>query len=119
VQSEPESAWLVRQAPRRLRGDNSAAQDLAAIAGTDPDQTEQVLKKYLLRGSALRASASSRFPIFAFRLHQFLAIQSGRRLSRTQYVTSNSQSLCPSPASQRSRFSHSRFAGIAEPHITA
>ena len=71
VQSEPESAWLVRQAPRRLRGDKSAAQDLAAIAGTDPDRTEQVLKNYLLRGSALRVSASSRFPIFAFRLHQF------------------------------------------------
>jgi hypothetical protein len=31
----------------------------------------EVLRQFLLQGSELRRSASSRFPIFAFRLHQF------------------------------------------------
>lgn len=72
VRSEPETGWLIRQAPRQLRGANSAARDLANLTGASDDRAARVLEKYLLRGSNLRANSSSRFPIFPFRLHQFL-----------------------------------------------
>jgi ATP-dependent helicase YprA (DUF1998 family)/very-short-patch-repair endonuclease len=62
---------LVRQSPRRLEGEGSAAQNLARITSTDPKKCAEVLRKFLLRGSELRHSGSSRFPIFPFRLHQF------------------------------------------------
>ena len=62
---------------RRQHGDlvgdrQSAAEELAALAGADPDRCAGVLRKWLLQGSKLRPGESSRFPIFAFRLHQFL-----------------------------------------------
>ncbi|MBK6601017.1 MAG: hypothetical protein IPG28_05520 [Betaproteobacteria bacterium] len=35
------------------------------------DECAAVLRRFLLQGASLRRSESSRFPIFAFRLHQF------------------------------------------------
>ncbi len=71
VRAEEGTGQLVRQTPRRLHGDDSAAEELARLTSTDPDRAGQVLTRFLLRGSELRRSESSRFPIFAFRLHQF------------------------------------------------
>ena len=77
VREEPETRRLIRQAPRRLQGEPienqiSAADELAGLTGAAADSCGQVLRRFLLQGSTLRRSASSRFPIFAFRLHQFL-----------------------------------------------
>jgi hypothetical protein len=71
VRAEAGAGRLIRQAPRRLQGADSAAEELARLTTTDPLRCAEVLRQYLLKGSALRRSASSRFPIFAFRLHQF------------------------------------------------
>jgi hypothetical protein len=71
VQAEEETGRLIRQAPQRLRGADSASEQLAEVAGSDPQKTYELLRAFLLRGSELRRSESSRFPIFAFRLHQF------------------------------------------------
>ncbi|MBZ5554573.1 MAG: DEAD/DEAH box helicase [Acidobacteriia bacterium] len=76
VQEEEGTKNLIRQAPRRLQGDEienqkSAASELADLTGTDPEQCPAVLRRFLLHGANLRRSESSRFPIFAFRLHQF------------------------------------------------
>jgi len=76
VRAEDGTARLIRQAPRRLQGEvleqqKSAAAELAELTSTDPEQCAAVLRRFLLQGSTLRRSASSRFPIFAFRLHQF------------------------------------------------
>jgi ATP-dependent helicase YprA (DUF1998 family) len=71
VRSENGTDRLIRCYPRRLRGDDSAASDLAALTSTAPDCCYDVLRGFLMRGSELRRSSSSRFPIFAFRLHQF------------------------------------------------
>jgi ATP-dependent helicase YprA (DUF1998 family)/very-short-patch-repair endonuclease len=76
VREEEGTKRLVRQVPRRLQGDEienqkSATSELAELTGTDPDRCAAVLRRFLLQGSKLRRSESSRFPIFAFRLHQF------------------------------------------------
>jgi ATP-dependent helicase YprA (DUF1998 family) len=71
VRAEVGTGRLVRQAPRRLQGDGSAAEELASLTATDPARCADVLRRFLLKGSELRRSASSRFPIFPFRLHQF------------------------------------------------
>jgi ATP-dependent helicase YprA (DUF1998 family) len=69
---------LVRQSPRRLQGEAiqgkmSAADELAELTGTDSARCAEVLRQFLLKGAdeQMRRSVSSRFPIFAFRLHQF------------------------------------------------
>ena len=76
VRTEAETGKLIRQLPRRLIGppiENqlSAAAELAALTGLDPDRCGIKLRDFLLCGSKLRRSESNRFPIFAFRLHQF------------------------------------------------
>jgi len=71
VQTETGSNRLVRQAPCRLEGEDSASEELARLTGTDPEQCAAVLRLFLLKGCQLWRSESSRFPIFAFRLHQF------------------------------------------------
>ena len=77
VRAEPDTGRLLRQTPRRLEGDPigdvlSAAAELAALVESDPDRCAEALRRWLLRGSSLYRSDSSRFSIFAFRLHQFL-----------------------------------------------
>jgi ATP-dependent helicase YprA (DUF1998 family) len=72
VRAEEGTGRLVRQEPRRVHGEDSAAEELARVTSTaDPAPCVDVLRRFLLKGSELRASTSSRFPIFAFRLHQF------------------------------------------------
>ncbi len=71
VRAEEGTGRLIRQAPRRLQGEGSATEELARLTSTDPIRCAAVLRGFLLKGSELRRSASSRFPIFAFRLHQF------------------------------------------------
>ncbi len=71
IQTEAGTGRLIRQAPRKLRGEESAAAALAALTHADEGQCYEVLRRFLMRGSELRRSESSRFPIFAFRLHQF------------------------------------------------
>lgn len=78
VCTEEETGRLIRQAPRRLQGEiiqeqKSAADALAELTGTDSVRCAEVLREFLLKGAdeQMRRSASSRFPIFAFRLHQF------------------------------------------------
>lgn len=71
VRTESATGRLIRQSPRRLQGEDSAATELSLLTQTSATECELVLKEFLLRGSLLRRSESSRFPIFAFRLHQF------------------------------------------------
>lgn len=71
VKTEEGTVNLVRQTPRRLQGKGSASEELARLTSTDPSQCHSVIRRFLLRGSELRPNESSRFPIFAFRLHQF------------------------------------------------
>ena len=73
IGTEPGGEVLIRQVPRRLRGSESAAEELAQLTGTDPDQCASMLRAFLLRGSTLKRDESARFPIFAFRFHQFLS----------------------------------------------
>ena len=72
VRTEGETGRLIRQQPRRLRGEDDAAEALADLTACDRARAYRLLRAFLLRGSELRRSSSSRFPIFAFRLHQFL-----------------------------------------------
>lgn len=76
VREEDGTHRLIRQVPRRLQGDDienqkSAASELAELAGADPGRCATTLRIFLLHGSKLRRTESNRFPIFAFRLHQF------------------------------------------------
>ena len=71
ISTEQETGQLVRQSPRPVRGPAGVVEKLAELTSADPESCAAVLRRYLLKGSGLRANEESRFPIFAFRLHQF------------------------------------------------
>ena len=78
VRQEAGTGKLLRQVPRRLEGEpledrSSAAAELSELTGVDPERCARMLRSWLLKGSNLYRTESSRFPIFAFRLHQFLS----------------------------------------------
>ena len=74
--SPPAGAELVDAAPRRAAPENDADAPsppaAARFEDTGPRRCAEVLRRWLLHGSGLYRSESSRFSIFAFRLHQFL-----------------------------------------------
>ncbi len=71
VRTETDTGRLIRQAPRRLVGSGSASSELAGTTGLDESLCFPAIRSFLMKGSNLRPTPSARFPIFAFRLHQF------------------------------------------------
>ena len=71
-----ELAALVGTAPQRSASESGAGAPSsltdAGPADAGPQRCAQVLRRWLLKGSGLRRNESSRFSLFAFRLHQFL-----------------------------------------------
>ena len=62
---------LIRQTPQPLRGPHGAAAELAILTGFSSEQCEKVIQRYLYAGSECK-DPETEFPLFAFRLHQFI-----------------------------------------------
>ena len=73
VRTEAATGRLIRQTPQRLEGEKSAALELQNLTGLDQTLCVPVIRSFLMKGSNLRPHEAARFPIFAFRLHQFFS----------------------------------------------
>ncbi len=71
IRRENETGQLVRQTPRAVTGPNGAAEQLAALTATSADQARRAIERYLFAGSQCEHPETG-FPVFAFRLHQFI-----------------------------------------------
>jgi ATP-dependent helicase YprA (DUF1998 family) len=102
--SEPESGRLVRSAPRTLAGDHGAAAQLAALTGVDATRAEAAIRETLLAGSG-QEDPETGFPIFAFRLHQFLSGGSSVWASLDppdeRHITTSGQQYVPGSGRER------------------
>lgn len=65
-------ARLKRRTPRAVRGAGGAAAELAALTGVDEERCREALEEMLLAGYEVH-DPDTDFPVFAFRLHQFLS----------------------------------------------
>ena len=70
--SEDAAGHLVRQAPQPIGGPSGVASRLSAFTGIEVSDCQQALRKQLLAGYRIRPEGA-RFPVFAFRVHQFLS----------------------------------------------
>jgi ATP-dependent helicase YprA (DUF1998 family) len=70
--TEDASGKLIRQSPRPLAKKLGVAQELSELTGVGERECERALRKQLLAGYNIYPNAG-RFPIFAFRVHQFLS----------------------------------------------
>jgi ATP-dependent helicase YprA (DUF1998 family)/very-short-patch-repair endonuclease len=71
LRRELQTDRLVRRIPSQLKGDNGAAAKLAAASGCAAELCETAIQKYLYTASHTEDPETG-FPLFAFRLHQFI-----------------------------------------------
>ncbi len=63
---------LIRTPPRTIGGSEGAAQELSELAGVDAEVCRNAIERQLLAGYGAE-NPDTRFPVFAFRLHQFVS----------------------------------------------
>lgn len=73
VERERQTGRLVRSRPRSLRGDDGAARELARLTGIGEERCAAAIQRWLLGAYAAERDPDTGFPIFAFRLHQFIS----------------------------------------------
>lgn len=71
IQVEEGTGRRIRQIPSPITGDNGAGSELASLTGTDRELAIESIRKWLELGSQIR-NPETGFPLFAFRLHQFI-----------------------------------------------
>lgn len=73
IDREESTGKLVRQQPRTIEGENEAAHALAELCGCDVGTSTAAIQRCLQAGTSSEArNADNGFPLFAFRLHQFI-----------------------------------------------
>lgn len=73
VVPESGSQRLVRSQPLPLTGKKGAAERLSQFTGAPPDRCKEVIAETLLAGATRVRHPRTGFPVFAFRLHQFIS----------------------------------------------
>lgn len=69
----PKEGRLVRSPSIPLTGKNGAAERLAKLTGATPERCKSVVAETLLAGATRIRHPRTGFPVFAFRLHQFIS----------------------------------------------
>jgi hypothetical protein len=98
IATELESGRLVRATPRRLKGQAGAASELAAALGVEEDRCAAHIQHQLLTGARVRHPETG-FPVFAFRLHQFISrgetVYASLEAEQDRYLTLHPQKFVP------------------------
>ena len=63
---------LIRQKPRSISGENGCAEELSRLTGIESVACSHAIKHMLLLGYRIR-NPENGFPVFAFRIHQFIS----------------------------------------------
>jgi ATP-dependent helicase YprA (DUF1998 family)/very-short-patch-repair endonuclease len=72
IHKDAETGTLVRSPPRTITGPAGGAEELARVTGLPEARCAEAIRETLLTGYAVKDSDTG-FPIFAFRLHQFVS----------------------------------------------
>jgi ATP-dependent helicase YprA (DUF1998 family) len=98
LHTEQETGRLIRRTPRPLRGELGASAELAQLAGVDQDLAELAIQRFLYAGSAVTHPVTG-FPLFAFRLHQFISrgdtVWASLEEEESRYITLRGQQYVP------------------------
>ena len=104
IQQESGTGRLIRARPRRLRGEEGAAQELNKLTGIPEPRCEQALQEGLLAGYSC-SNPETGFPVFAFRLHQFISkgdtVHGSVESEGKRYLTTEKQKFVPDKSRER------------------
>jgi ATP-dependent helicase YprA (DUF1998 family)/very-short-patch-repair endonuclease len=71
IKADP-SGRLIRSEPKTITGSGGAAEQLASFTSASPDRCAAVIRETLMEGFQVKHPDTG-FPVFAFRLHQFIS----------------------------------------------
>jgi superfamily II DNA/RNA helicase len=71
--TEPGTGRLIRSKPRSVTGPNGVALELSALCGVREDRCVGAIRRQLLGSYSGEKHPETGFPVFAFRLHQFIS----------------------------------------------
>lgn len=98
ITDEVFSNRLIRVAPQKVRGDDGAAQILSNLISLPLDLCAEAIEQQLMLGNQV-FQEDGFFPIFAFRLHQFVSrgdtIYASLENEEERYLTVNAQHFVP------------------------
>ena len=98
VAQETGTERLVRAQPISITGENGASERLAKITNGPIDRCEQIIKDGLMMGYRIK-NPDTGFPVFAFRLHQFISpgdtVYASLEDPDDRYITVNYQQFVP------------------------
>jgi len=72
LQLDVNTGRLIRQSPRPMRGEDGAIETLTRLLEIDTDKCELAIRNYLMAAASVTHPERG-FPLFAFRLHQFIS----------------------------------------------
>lgn len=95
---EPATGRHIRQKPRTIDGPNGGAAELAELTGLDESKCIDAIRRTLLTGNSI-LNPESGFPVFAFRLHQFIgrgsSVYSSLEPAAKRHITTEPQKYVP------------------------
>jgi hypothetical protein len=104
LRAEPSSGRLVRQEPTSITGPEGAARRLGEVAGISEEKAISAIEAVLLAGYNCRLPRTG-FPVFAFRLHQFISrgdtVYASPEPAQSRYVTVQRQQYVPNEGRKR------------------
>ena len=93
-----ESGRLIRCNPRSIQGKNGLAEDLKQLTGLSSEKCTRAIKTQLLKGTQIK-NPETGFPVFAFRLHQFVSkgdtVYASPEYEDERYITLYGQQYVP------------------------
>ena len=89
----------MRVTPRSISGENGAARELSELTGIPPDECAEAIRKQLLASYRGEKDPETGFPVFAFRLHQFISrgdtVYASLEPEVQRHLTLNKQQFVP------------------------
>jgi hypothetical protein len=99
-----EDGRLRRARPKSIYGENGAAAELGKQTGVDKNRCAKEIEKALLAGYTCEPDPETKFPVFAFRLHQFItrgeSVFSSLETEAERQIALNGQQFVPGDRSK-------------------
>ena len=99
ITRDAESGRLIRVQPRSIRGDQGAARVLSDLTGVPDSRCAAAIEEQLLASYGAEPNPANGFPVFAFRLHQFISrgdtVYATIEPEADRYITLQGQQFVP------------------------
>ncbi|OHD58164.1 MAG: hypothetical protein A2096_11770, partial [Spirochaetes bacterium GWF1_41_5] len=99
IEKDNDTGRYSRVIPQSIYGENGAAKSLSKLTGIPEKEAGQAIENHLLASYKNAINPQNGFPLFAFRLHQFISrgdtVYSTIETEDTRYITVHGQRFAP------------------------